>query len=78
MNKDFFIVKFDNIDDYKFALFEGRWLIFDHYLLVQRWRPLFKPQDTKVQRIAAGFVSHICQWSSTMTTSYMVGGNSTW
>ncbi|RYR37171.1 hypothetical protein Ahy_A09g042101 [Arachis hypogaea] len=31
--------------DYRHALFEGHWLVADHYLLVQRWRPLFQPSN---------------------------------
>ncbi|RYQ95744.1 hypothetical protein Ahy_B08g091089 [Arachis hypogaea] len=33
-------------------LFEGPWMIADHYLLVQRWRPLFIPHEMDVQNIA--------------------------
>ncbi|KAJ1424808.1 hypothetical protein SESBI_11520 [Sesbania bispinosa] len=38
-------------DDYKHALYEGPWLIADHYLLVQRWRPLFNPYQDTVRKI---------------------------
>jgi hypothetical protein len=30
-----------NIEDYKHALFEDPWMVADHVLIVQRWRPLF-------------------------------------
>lgn len=53
MDGDFFLVRFDDNGDYKHALFEGPWLILDHYLLVQRWRPMFKPTKPTVQKIAA-------------------------
>ena len=32
---------FSNKKDYNFALFEGPWMVADHYLIVQRWRPFF-------------------------------------
>ncbi|RYR74916.1 hypothetical protein Ahy_A02g009626 [Arachis hypogaea] len=48
----FFLVRFSNQDDYALALFEGPWMIAGHYLLIQRWSPLFMPQETKVQKMA--------------------------
>lgn len=52
MSNEFFMVRFSDEEDYKFALFEGPWHMFDHYLLVQRWRPLFDTSDHKIQKIA--------------------------
>ncbi|RYQ99916.1 hypothetical protein Ahy_B07g087927 [Arachis hypogaea] len=49
---NFFLVSFGSQEDYVHALFEGPWMIADHYLLVQRWRPLFMPMETQVQKIA--------------------------
>ncbi|KAJ1429723.1 Zinc finger, CCHC-type [Sesbania bispinosa] len=51
-SEDFFLVKFSDEGDYKHALFEGPWLIADHYLLVQRWRPLFDPLDYTIKKVA--------------------------
>ena len=48
LTNDFYLVRFAEEEDYNFALFEGPWMIADHYLLVQRWRPLFKPKDETV------------------------------
>ncbi|XP_025703061.1 uncharacterized protein [Arachis hypogaea] len=48
----YFLVRFSNQEDYSHALFEGPWMIADHYLLVQRWRPLFIPQESEVKRVA--------------------------
>lgn len=50
---DFFMVRFEDEGDCKHALFDGPWLVLDHYLLVQRWRPFFRPANTNVQKIAA-------------------------
>lgn len=32
---------FSNKEDHSFALFEDPWMVADHYLIVQRWRPFF-------------------------------------
>lgn len=37
LSDDYFLLHFQNEEDYKFALFEGPWKIQDHYLIVQRW-----------------------------------------
>ena len=52
LTNEFFLVCFADEGDYKHALFEGPWLVVDHYLLVQRWHPLFKPSDKVVQKLA--------------------------
>lgn len=52
MHNDFFMVRFSNERDYKHALFEGPWRILDHYLWVQRWRPLFDTSYDKVHKLA--------------------------
>ncbi|KAJ1379912.1 hypothetical protein SESBI_46471 [Sesbania bispinosa] len=45
ISEDFFFIRFSEEGDYKHALYERPWLIADHYLLVQRWRLLFNPED---------------------------------
>ncbi|XP_057760878.1 uncharacterized protein LOC130981296 [Arachis stenosperma] len=50
--RGYFLVRFSNQEDYSHALFKGPWMIADHYLLVQRWRPLFIPQESEVKRVA--------------------------
>ena len=52
LTNEFFLVRFVDEGDYKHALFEGPWLVADHYLLVQRWRPLFKPSNKAIQKLA--------------------------
>ncbi|XP_057426505.1 uncharacterized protein LOC130719928 [Lotus japonicus] len=49
---DYFLVRFASENDYKLALFEGPWMVADHYLLVQRWRPMFKAEDDAARKIA--------------------------
>lgn len=43
LSNGYFIVSFSTKEDRDFALQEGPWMIADHYLLVQRWRPNFNP-----------------------------------
>ncbi|RYR64793.1 hypothetical protein Ahy_A03g010840 [Arachis hypogaea] len=38
LEENFFFVRFFNQEDYSQALFEGPWMIADHYFLIQRWR----------------------------------------
>lgn len=37
MPQDYYLVHFSSVEDYKKVLFEGPWLVADHYLLIQRW-----------------------------------------
>lgn len=50
--KGFFAVMFSAETDYNRALFEGPWMVADHYLLVQRWRPNFINRAKKESKIA--------------------------
>lgn len=52
MPRGFFAVHFENEDDYKHALFEGPWMVADHYLLVQRWRPNFLKRARRESKVA--------------------------
>lgn len=54
LSNDFFMVRYEDEGDYKHALFDGPWLVLDHYLLVQRWRPLFRPTNTQIQKLLFG------------------------
>lgn len=50
LNNGYFIVSFSSKEDRDFALQEGPWMIGDHYLLVQRWRPNFNPWKADQQK----------------------------
>lgn len=41
LTEDYYLVRLTSAEDYRHALFEGPWKIADHYLIVQRLRPLF-------------------------------------
>nr|KYP39534.1 LINE-1 reverse transcriptase isogeny [Cajanus cajan] len=53
LSQEFYLVQFAAEEDYKHALFEGPWMIADHYIVVQRWRPFFTFTATQTRRIAA-------------------------
>lgn len=52
MPKNFYVVQFTAVEDYKHALFQGPWMLADHYLLVQRWRPFFITNATVESKVA--------------------------
>ncbi|KAI9121291.1 hypothetical protein K1719_008324 [Acacia pycnantha] len=52
----YYIVSFSSKEDHDYAYHEGPWMIDDHYLLVQRWRPNFNPRKADCQRKVAVWV----------------------
>ena len=53
LNNGYYIVSFSSKEDRDFAMQEGPWMIGDHYLLAQRWRPNFNPwKADREKRIA--------------------------
>ncbi|KAI9071350.1 hypothetical protein K1719_046695 [Acacia pycnantha] len=53
LENDFFVVSFQEWEDYERALTGGPWVILDKYLSVMRWRPGFNPRKEKIDKIAA-------------------------
>lgn len=53
LSNDYYIVAFANREDRDYAFQEGPWMINDHYLLVQKWRPNFNPWKADTQRKVA-------------------------
>ncbi|KAI9111318.1 hypothetical protein K1719_017730 [Acacia pycnantha] len=43
LSNGYYIVSFSNKADREYTFQEGPWMIEDHYLIVQRWRPNFNP-----------------------------------
>ena len=39
----YFMIKFDCIEDREMVIFEGPWMINDHYLAVKKWSLEFNP-----------------------------------
>ncbi|KAK4259271.1 hypothetical protein QN277_005619 [Acacia crassicarpa] len=56
LNNGYFLVSFSSMQDREYALQEGPWMIADHYLLVQRWRPNFNPWKADQQKRVAMWV----------------------
>lgn len=52
MPDGYFLVYFLTEEDYSRALFEGPWMIADHYFVVQRWRPMFLQNAESVKKVA--------------------------
>ncbi|CAN1131016.1 hypothetical protein LINPERHAP2_LOCUS6160 [Linum perenne] len=42
----FYVVNFELVADHERAMFEGPWMINDHYVVIQEWRPYFRPEET--------------------------------
>ncbi|RYR67750.1 hypothetical protein Ahy_A03g014148 [Arachis hypogaea] len=51
-------------EDYSHALFEGSWMITDHYLLVQKWQPLFIPQESEKVEKSIGTMLKVDEYTS--------------
>ena len=47
------MVKFEDEEDYTYALLNGPWTIFGHYLLVQPWNPSFNSDDNDLSMVTA-------------------------
>lgn len=52
MQDGYFLVHFLAEEDYSYALYEGPWVIVDHYLIIQRWRPMFLQDVASVKKVA--------------------------
>ncbi|CAN1183343.1 hypothetical protein LINPERHAP2_LOCUS36454 [Linum perenne] len=46
-----FIARFESEDDYKRAMYDGPWLVGDHYVLSEVWRPNFEPGFSQVNLV---------------------------
>ncbi|KAI9123813.1 hypothetical protein K1719_005113 [Acacia pycnantha] len=56
ISNGYYIISFSNKEDREYAFQEGPWMIEDHYLIVQRWRPNFNPWKADLQCIIAAWV----------------------
>ncbi|XP_031120209.1 uncharacterized protein LOC116023354 [Ipomoea triloba] len=51
LENDYFLVKFGSDEDLAFAMFEGPWMILDHYLIVKEWVPNFDPMSDATEKV---------------------------
>ncbi|MFQ6651500.1 hypothetical protein Gotur_023803 [Gossypium turneri] len=56
----YYLVQFQNRDDYDMALTQGPWIVFRHYLTVQPWTVDFDPQDLFQVRLWLGSAFWAC------------------
>ncbi|KAI9107574.1 hypothetical protein K1719_021611 [Acacia pycnantha] len=56
LSNGYYIVSFSNKEDKEYAFQEGPWMIEDHYLIVQRWRPNFNPWNADLQCNIAAWI----------------------
>lgn len=49
---DYYLVNFTNEEDYNFVLFEGPWIILDHYLIVRKWFTGFNPSKDIITKVS--------------------------
>ncbi|KAI9107594.1 hypothetical protein K1719_021631 [Acacia pycnantha] len=56
LSNEYYVVSFSSKEDRDYAYHEGPWMIDDHYLIVQRWRPNFNPWKADCQRRIAVWV----------------------
>ncbi|XP_061346549.1 uncharacterized protein LOC133292187 [Gastrolobium bilobum] len=52
LENDHYMVEFEKPQDYLFVQQQGPWIVADHYLIVQRWRPNFDPYDDRMRKLA--------------------------
>ncbi|XP_061363607.1 uncharacterized protein LOC133307173 [Gastrolobium bilobum] len=52
LDNGFLLLRFQEDGDYRHVLEEGPWIVNDHYVVIQRWRPLFDPYDDSVKKLA--------------------------
>lgn len=52
LGQDFFLVTFTCEEDQEFALLEGPWMIYDHYLTAREWSPNFYHAGDAIEELA--------------------------
>ncbi|PKI43290.1 hypothetical protein CRG98_036317 [Punica granatum] len=58
---DFFVAKFENMEDREFVLQDGPWTILGHYLSMREWVPHFIPSKAKIDKATTwGNFARIC------------------
>ncbi|XP_019153844.1 PREDICTED: uncharacterized protein LOC109150389 [Ipomoea nil] len=51
IDNGYFLVRFGSVDDLEFAMFEGPWMVLDHYLIVKEWEPDFDPFAAHTEKV---------------------------
>ncbi|XP_019173794.1 PREDICTED: uncharacterized protein LOC109169367 [Ipomoea nil] len=53
LTNDCYIAKFETLADYEAVKLGGPWMVLDHYLITQVWRPNFDPRSSRTDKILA-------------------------
>lgn len=51
LTNNFYIVKLEHREEYERALLDGPWMIADHYLHVQKWKPKFRVDKAEIDSL---------------------------
>ncbi|XP_019150527.1 PREDICTED: uncharacterized protein LOC109147321 [Ipomoea nil] len=51
IDNDYFLVRFGLVDDLEFAMYEGPWMVLEHYLIVKPWVTDFDPTSDKTEKM---------------------------
>ncbi|XP_019151931.1 PREDICTED: uncharacterized protein LOC109148649 [Ipomoea nil] len=51
IDNGYFIVRFGVVKDLEHAIFEGPWMVMDHYLIVKPWMPDFDPFSDVTEKV---------------------------
>ena len=52
LGNEFYLANFANTDDREHVLFEGPWMVIDHYLTVRTWHLNFDPFEASIDKVA--------------------------
>lgn len=52
VSREYYQVLFSSNEDYNHAIFDGSWMVVDHYILVQRWRSFFLANTNVARKLA--------------------------
>ncbi|CAN1161707.1 Putative ribonuclease H protein At1g65750 [Linum perenne] len=47
----YYVVRFKTLADQDRACFGGPWMVSDHYIVMQNWRPYFRPEDSSLSTL---------------------------
>ncbi|XP_021729789.1 uncharacterized protein LOC110696746 [Chenopodium quinoa] len=52
LGRNVILFSFSLMDDYERALFGGPWFILDHYLMISKWKPNYRPESNYFDQMA--------------------------
>lgn len=49
----YYVVRFNNFDDYEFVMTQGPWMIGESYLTIRKWEPNFVSDEAPIKKLVA-------------------------